>query len=192
MCFGYRILEHSFESLTDLSAAVNELCGTAELSCPRLSPPSSPDNVLTQPSLEPNVDFIMGDYVDSDEDLETVLARIHQQESRRAEPMAPSVRRSYAPFPLTNRQNFRHLPLVVGQPSELGKCLQAPTRNLYQPWFISDYYVTYLNVTGRGSLNFISSSRREKSEENLKGNSELCNKLIKPVLTLNFVHRTHW
>jgi hypothetical protein len=79
---------------------VAELCGTPELPCPRLSPPSGGDRVLTQlplVSLEPkeNTPFTMGDYVDDDE-LYLVIAGLQSEEPS---PPIASVGRNQTPLP---------------------------------------------------------------------------------------------
>ena len=101
-CFGYRALEKSFGDLTEFFQSVMELCGTNQLPCPSLSPRSSPGHLLDQRPLLPlepqsNEFFTPGDFVDSDEDLEVVIARLQQEETLESPFTEASIRYSLSP-----------------------------------------------------------------------------------------------
>lgn len=90
-CFGYLVLGPSFRNLAEIFCSVVELCGTPQLPCPVLSRPSSILTQLPSTSLQPKADtpFTMGDYVNSEEDLELVIANLYQQEASETQVSLP-------------------------------------------------------------------------------------------------------
>ena len=99
-------------------------------------------------SLEPKADpfLTMEDYVDSDEDLESVLARFPQEDMGRASLTAPSVGyKLQSSAPLADCCDFRHPPPGPDQPSELG-LLPAPAKIWCEshPFFYSLVYLPFV------------------------------------------------
>jgi hypothetical protein len=71
------------------------LCGSADLPCPISSPPSSPGQIFTQrpldsPETKANEFITFDDYVDDEEDMAVVIAKILQQEEMAKVPIATS------------------------------------------------------------------------------------------------------
>lgn len=84
-CFGYRLLEDSFRELHDFFSDVIELCGSSDVPCSTWGRSPGTDRDVTRlasSSSNPQTDaFTAGDYVDSDEDLEAVIARLQREEA---------------------------------------------------------------------------------------------------------------
>lgn len=94
-CFGYRLLEGSFNTLSEIFCSVTELCGTKDLPCPALSPPSSPDQdsiPLSPPGRKGGPVITIEDYLESDEQFDELLSKLCQEEERRTISGGPSVR----------------------------------------------------------------------------------------------------
>ena len=81
-CFGYRLLESSFNGLGEVLHSVTKLCGTGDIPCPTLSPPSSLNQGC---ALLPSVGcggapFITdGDYLDN-EQVEEWISKLLKEE----------------------------------------------------------------------------------------------------------------
>ena len=82
-CFGYRVLGESFKSLTETFQTIVELCGTPDFSCPCFSHSPSPDLdpiPLSPPAPKPHSIITLEDYVDSEEQVNELLAKLQQEE----------------------------------------------------------------------------------------------------------------
>lgn len=85
-CFGYRLLEDSFNTLGEILHSVTELCGTGDIPCPALSPRSSPNqDCVSLPSVGHGGGPVVTveDYLDSDEQFEQLLSKLRREEEKR-------------------------------------------------------------------------------------------------------------
>jgi len=99
-----------FQDICEFCSTIAELCGTSDVSCPTRpasTPPSSPEQDLALlPSTFPKpVFFTSGDYLESDDELEDLIARLTREECEgpaisTTTPVAgPSVRSNKHPPP---------------------------------------------------------------------------------------------
>lgn len=115
-CFGYRVLEVSIKTLSEILHSVTELCGTTDIPCPTLSPRSSPDqdSIPLPPTLslyrnpKDRTVVTAEDYLETEEEINEWISKLQQQE-RRNSPAGPSVMCSCINLlPLIDHLSFRH------------------------------------------------------------------------------------
>lgn len=85
-CFGYRVLEDSFKTLSEVLHSVTELCGTHDLLCPIWNPPPSPEANATplpatwssSPQRDTGPIITEEDYMQSEEAVEEWILELQQ------------------------------------------------------------------------------------------------------------------